>query len=135
MKNIVEAYIGVWVLTILLYLCLAFTSINMNVSQARDIANDIKTQIKASNGSILTENTYTYKSKDDGITLKNNGYSFDYTITKQSLYTDENGQNVYADISNDNSFKYNDIYKVELYYRYTVPIFGTQLYPIKTLVY
>ena len=75
MKNIVEAYIGVWVLTILLYLCLAFTSINMNVSQARDIANDIKTQIKASNGSILTENTYTYKSKDDGITLKNNGYS------------------------------------------------------------
>ena len=135
MKNIVEAYIGVWVLTILLYLCLAFTSINMNVGQARNIVNDIKTQIKASNGNVLEGNTYTYKSKDDGITLANNGYSFDYTITKQSLYKDENGNNVYADVSNSNSFRYNDVYKLELYYRYTVPIFGTQLYPIKTLIY
>lgn len=135
MKNIVEAYIGVWVLTILLYLCLAFTSINMNVGQARNIANDIKTQIKASNGNVLKGNTYTYKSKDDGITLANNGYSFDYTITKQSLYKDENGNNIYTDVSNSNSFRYNDVYKLELYYRYTVPIFGTQLYPIKTLIY
>ena len=96
MKNVVEMYIGIWVIMILLYLCLAFTSINMNVVQARDLLNTVKTEVSASNGGILKDKlTYTVKSKDNGVTLKNNGYSFEYKITKQSLYTDSNGNSIY----------------------------------------
>jgi hypothetical protein len=108
----------------------------MNVVQARNILNDVKAQVSASNGSIVDNtNTYTYKSIDNGITLADNGYSFEYTITRQSLYTDASGNNYYTDATRDNTFQYNNLYKIELKYRYVVPIFGKQVYPISTLVY
>lgn len=135
MKNVVEMYIGIWVIMILLYLCLAFTSINMNVVQARNLLNTVKTEVSASNGGILKDKlTYTVKSKDNGVTLKNNGYSFEYKITKQSLYTDSNGNSIYDDATKDSTFIYNNVYKIELKYRYSVPLFGIQVYPISTLV-
>lgn len=136
MKNIIEGYIGIWIVLILLYLCLAFTSINMNVINAKNIMNDVKSQISASNGSIVDDsNVYVYKSKDSNITLANNGYSFEYKITRQSLYKDANGNDIYEDALRDNTFMYNNLYKVELKYRYTVPLFGKQVYPITSLVY
>ena len=103
MKNVIEMYLGIWVIMILLYLCLAFTSINMNVVQARNILNTVKEEVRASNGGVLKDNlTYTVKSKDKGVTLANNGYSFEYKITKQSLYTDKNGNSILA-VSNFSS--------------------------------
>lgn len=135
MKNVIEMYLGIWVIMILLYLCLAFTSINMNVVQARNILNTVKEEVRASNGGVLKDNlTYTVKSKDKGVTLANNGYSFEYKITKQSLYTDKNGNSIYEDATKDSTFIYNNVYKIELKYRYTVPLFGIQVYPISTLV-
>jgi hypothetical protein len=137
LKNIIEGYIGIWIVMLLLYLCLAFTTINMNVVQAKNILNDVKAQVSASNGSIVDSSTneYSYKSSDNSITLKNNGYSFEYKITRQSLYKDASGNDVYDDATRDNTFQYNNLYKIELKYRYVVPIFGTQVYPITTLVY
>lgn len=105
MKNVVEMYLGIWVIMILLYLCLAFTSINMNVVQARNILNTVKEEVRASNGGVLKDNlTYTVKSKDKGVTLANNGYSFEYKITKQSLYTDKDGNSIYEDATKDSTF-------------------------------
>ena len=129
-------YVGIWVIMILLYLCLAFTSINMNVVQARNLLSNIKSEVSASNGAILGNNIeYTFKSKDKGITIKDNGYSFEYKITKQSLYNGVDGQPVYDDATKDSTFIYNNMYKIELKYRYTVPLFGIQVYPISTLAY
>lgn len=137
MKSLIEAYVGIWIIILLLYLCLAFTSINMNVVQARNILSDIKANVSASNGSIVDteKNTYTYDSASKDITLKNNGYTFTYTVTRLSLYIDSEGNNIYNNATEESTFVYNDLYKVELNYEYTVPLFGKQTYPLTALVY
>jgi hypothetical protein len=136
-KSLIEAYVGIWIIILLLYLCLAFTSINMNVVQARNILSDIKANVSASNGSIVDteKNTYTYDSASKDITLKNNGYTFTYTVTRLSLYIDSEGNNIYNNATEESTFVYNDLYKVELNYEYTVPLFGKQTYPLTALVY
>lgn len=135
MKNIIEGYIGIWVILIILYLCLAFTSINMNVVQARNLINTYKAEISASNGDIVdSSNTYTFHSSDNGITIENNGYSYDCEIVRLSLYND--GVNdIYDDATADSTFVYNNLYKIQLTYTYTVPLLGKQVYPISTLCY
>ena len=46
-----------------LVLCIAFTSINLNVVQARKMYNDIKSQVQASNGiNIPASGEYTFDS-------------------------------------------------------------------------
>lgn len=135
MKNIIEGYIGIWIVLILLYLCLAFTSINMNVVQARNIIESYKEEVTASNGGIVGDsNQFVYDSETDGITLNDNGYAFECTITRLSLYNDGT-TDVYDDATKDSTFVYNSLYKVQLNYEYTVPLFGKQVYPISTLCY
>lgn len=135
MKNIIEGYVGIWIILILLYLCLAFTSINMNVVQARTLLETYKEEVSASNGGIVdASNEYVFDSSSKGITLSNNGYSFVCKITRLSLYND--GVNdIYADATKDSTFVYNNLYKIQLTYEYTVPLFGKQVYPISTLCY
>lgn len=135
MKNIIEGYIGLWIVLILLYLCLAFTSINMNVVQARNVLQTYKEEVQASNGGIVdSSNKYTYDSKSNGITLNNNGYHFKCEIKRLSLYNN-GGTSIYNDATKDSTFVYNNLYKVQLTYEYTVPLFGKQVYPISTLCY
>lgn len=135
MKNIIESYIGIWIVLILLYLCLAFTSINMNVVQARNLLETYKEEVSASNGGIVdSSNEYIFDSSSQGITMANNGYQFTCKITRLSLYSDGT-TDVYDDATKDNTFIYNNLYKVQLTYKYTVPLFGEQVYPISTLCY
>lgn len=135
MKNIIEGYIGIWVILILLYLCLAFTSINMNVVQARNIINTYKVEVSSSNGEIVNStNKYVFDSASKGITLANNGYAYKCEITRLSLYKDGD-TDIYTDATKDSTFVYNNMYKVQLYYTYTVPLFGKQVYPISILCY
>lgn len=135
MKNIIEGYIGIWIVLILLYLCLAFTSINMNVVQARNLLDTYKNEISASNGDIVgSSNKYVFDSDSKNITLSNNGYEYDVTITRLSLYNDGT-HDIYNDATKDSTFVYNNLYKVQLNYTYAVPLFGKQVYPISTLCY
>ena len=82
-----------------------------------------------------TDKPLDTKASGCNIALANSGYSFEYKITRQSLYKDANGNDIYEDALRDNTFMYNNLYKVELKYRYTVPLFGKQVYPITSLVY
>ena len=52
MKQVVEAYVGLWVIMFMLLLAMAFTSINLHVAQARRIMDSIKVEIQASNGHV-----------------------------------------------------------------------------------
>lgn len=135
MKNIIEGYIGIWIVLILLYLCLAFTSINMNVVQARNLLNTYKEEVSASNGGIVgASGELVFDSNSRGITLANNGYEYKCTITRLSLYND-GIHDIQEEATENSTFVYNDLYKIQLTYEYTVPLFGRQIYPISTLCY
>lgn len=62
-------------------------------------------------------------------TLTTDGYTFEYKITTEALINQQ-----YKDQSNE-TYIYNNIYKIEFYYYYNVPLFGTQCYPIVTFAY
>lgn len=126
MKQVVEAYLGLWIIMLMLMLALAFTSINMNVAQARKIISDIKAEVQASNGQIVDDTDILVgKSKS---TIKDDGFTYTYEIHRQTL--------VDRDIKEDSeSYIYNSIYKISLEYTYSVPLFGKQVYPIVTFAY
>lgn len=126
MRTVVESYVGLWVIMLMLMLGIAFTSINMNVSQARKIASDIKAEVQASNGKIVDSTDIL--TGGGTATLESNGYEYNYEIQRQSL--------VDLDKKEDSeSYIYNSIYKIKLEYKYAVPLFGTQIYPIVTFAY
>lgn len=128
MRSVLESYIGIWLIMLFLMLCIGFTSINMNIGQARTIYNSIRAEVQASNGYVVpASNVKEYNSVSDGITIKDKGYSFTYTVKRLSL---DDGINR----ADDETFEYNDIYRIDLKYSYSVPIFGRQVYPISGLV-
>ena len=148
MKSIVDSYIGLWLIMLFLMLGIAFTTINLNVVQARKMYNDIKSQIQASNGIDVPSNgTYSYDSNtgetiynqngtdtkttdsDGKRTLSKDGYTYTYTVERKKLTADSN---ILAD---NETWIYNDIYKISLNYEYTVPLFGKQTYPITGYTY
>ena len=122
MKTVIESYVGIWAIMLFLMLCISFTSINMNVVQARNIYNSVRSEVMASNGAVVdSTGPFTYSAAKDG-------YQFSYKITRQSA--------VDSDKTADNqTFKYNSIYKIELKYTYAVPLFGEQVYLISGLAY
>jgi len=126
MRTVVESYVGLWVIVFILMLGIAFTSINMNVAQARKIAADIKAEVQASNGQIVDSTDILTGSS--GATIASNGYEYDYEIQRQTL-VDLNKK------EDSESYIYNSIYKIKLEYQYSVPLFGKQVYPIVTFAY
>lgn len=127
MKQVVEAYVGLWIIVFMLMLALAFTSINMHVSQARKLANDIKVEVQASNGTLIPDGENQSKTWESDAKLENEGYQFDYTITRQVLNSSGSDPG--------ETYIYNDIYKIQLNYEYIVPLFGRQIYPIVMFAY
>lgn len=129
MKQVVEAYAGLWVIMILLMLAIAFTSINMNTAQARKIVADIKAEVQASNGTIVPEtNMLEGESAGGADGIKQNGYAYKYQIDRQSLISE--GLN-----DSSETYIYNSIYKIRLEYEYVVPLFGRQIYPLEVFAY
>lgn len=133
MKQVVESYASLFIILILFLLGMAFTSINMNVTQARKIFNDIKSEVQASNGSIVPPSgRYYHNSTDDSNTyvykLSTTGYQYEYSVIRQSVV----GNSIQAD---DETYIYNDLYKISLKYEYFVPLFGRQIYPMTGYAY
>lgn len=127
MKQVIEAYVGLWIVVFMLMIAISFTSINLHVSQARRIMNSIKSEVQASNGSVVTDESGILEGTSIQ-TLKNDGYTFKYTITRQTVVND-------AISSEEETYIYNDIYKISLLYEYVVPLFGKQVYPIEMFAY
>jgi hypothetical protein len=130
MKNVIEGYVGIWIFLVLFYMCMAFTCLNLNVIQARNLMSSIKAQVSASDGAIIPsgEDSYTYDSLADGISIDENGYEFTYTVVRQNPI----GLDKAADNS---SFIYNYSYKISMKYSYHIPLFGYQTYPLSVIVY
>lgn len=125
MRSVIEAYIGIWSVLFLLLIATAFTSINMNVKNAVNMYDDLKEQVEASNGAFInSSDLYSYDSNSSGLaTLDNNGYKYNYSIQRLRV-TDENITD------SDETYIYNNIYKITFNYTYVVPLFGRQEYPI-----
>lgn len=71
-----------------------------------------------------TKTFYTDGIKDkDGKDKKVTGYGYDIYVTRESILYDE----INAD---DATFRYSDVYKIELSYKYSVPLFWDQVYPL-----
>lgn len=139
MRTIVETYVGIWVIMLIFMLAIAFTSVNAHVSQARRVFNDIKAEVQASNGAVLSPSTggtkvgasgneYVWDFATNKCTFKEDGFEFAYIISRQQYK--KNSITEY-----DETFIYNDLYKVTLIYVYKVPFFGYQVYPITGFVY
>ena len=128
MKQVIESYAANFIILILFLMGMAFTSINLNVTQARKIYNDIKAEVQASNGAIVGESgRYYHNSTDESNTYKyrldTDGYQFEYSVIRQSIV----GNSIQ---SADETYIYNDMYKISLKYEYFVPLFGRQVYPM-----
>lgn len=147
MRNVIECYVGIWILLVLFMVAIAFTSVNMHVIQARKIFNDLRAEVQASNGSFLNDSNYYYYDSKDGkfyrqqgatdagestgnklITISTDGYEFEYSVIRLSAEEQ-------AKASADNTYMYNNLYKISLRYVYTVPLFGTQVYPMTGYAY
>lgn len=134
MKQVIETYAAVWVIMLLFMLALAFTTINMNVIQARKIYNDIVAETQASNG-LNVDNSdrlyYSSTAQTDPLlncTLASDGFQYEYSVIRQS-FVDENKT------ADNETYIYNSLYKVSLKYEYYVPLFGKQVYPITGFAY
>lgn len=126
MRSIIEAYVGVWSILLLIWIAIAFTGINMNVAQARKTYNDICAELQACNcdftsfsakhgGSVDSNGNYTSNI------YKGTGYKYQFTVE-------------FADVdrkysANNETFIYNDLYKIKMNYDYGVALFGTFSYP------
>lgn len=123
MRQVIESYAIIFLLTIMTWIAIAFTSINMHTIQARRIYADLKSEIQASNGALVPESgELEFSQLDDAFRAKNN-YGFKYKVTRQSIA----GHDKHAEHEN---YVYSDIYKISFVYVYNVPLFGQQVYPI-----
>ena len=125
MRQVIEAYALILTVALLSILAIAFTSINLNIVQARRIYNDVRAEVQASNGAIVpVSGKYTCDESFLKPTFTDtHHYGFTYTITREQL-TD------HGIADEDETFIYNSIYKINFIYVYSVPIFGAQYYPI-----
>ena len=133
MKQVIESYAAIFIILILFLMGMAFTNINMNVTQARKIFNDIRAEVQASNGAIVDDTgRYYYNSTDEAnaytYKISTSGYQYEYSIIRQSIV----GNSVQSD---DETYIYNDLYKISLKYEYYVPLFGKQVYPMTGFAY
>lgn len=134
MKAMVEVYVGFWLLMLFMVLAMSFTSINLHVNQARRLYNDVKAELQASNGAICTEarkqsdGTYLWSFADNQCNISDDGFAVAYTV-EQQYTTDEDI------IDSDETWIYNNVYKLTVVYVYTVPFFGYQVYPMTGFVY
>ncbi len=143
MKAVIDSYIGLWLVLLFLMMCIAFTSINLNIVQARKMFNDIKAQVQASNGSFIgASNVYSYSSTSSGGSttnhasganvreLKKNGYQFAYKVERKQM------TNTAGVKANNETWIYNDLYLITFEYQYAIPLFRiVQTYPIKGYTY
>ena len=123
MKQVVEAYVGLWVIMFMLLLAMAFTSINLHVAQARRIMDSIKAEIQASNGQYVFNNPIPDDGFEDTVHPEGSTFRYSYKVERQSLIDD--GIN-----DADETYIYNSVYKINLKYVYWVPLFGKQIYQI-----
>lgn len=135
MRSVVETYAAIIIILMMFLLGMAFTTINLNVTQARKIYNDIKAEVQASNGAIVPDTDYYYynsaKISEDNnhiYTLADSGYQYEFSVTRQSIINN----NIE---SPDETYIYNDLYKISLKYEYYVPLFGKQVYPMTGFAY
>ena len=126
MKIIVESYVGIWLVLLFTMLAIAFTSINLNVTQARTIYNTIRAEVQASNGAIVPASGSFSKTSVE--TKEVNGFEFNYGISRRSMIDSDRA-------SDDETFRYNSVYDIRLEYDYVVPIFDTQKYIIEGYAY
>lgn len=124
MRQVIESYVFIMLFTLLLWIAIAFTSINLHTVQARRIYNDIKAEVQASNGAMVdASNKFTITQLDETFRRTNN-YGFKCEIERQSI----KGHDKHSDHEN---YVYNDIYMISFIYVYNVPLFGQQVYPIQ----
>lgn len=124
MRNVIDGYVGIMIILVLVMLGVSFTTINMDVTMATKIYNEIVDEVQSTNGAILTSNKFSYDSSTDTYTYTkkadNNAYSYEIVIKKESIGSPSE--------DNAQTFIYNDIYRVDMNYTYNVPIFGKQIY-------
>lgn len=129
MRQSIEIYIGFMMLMLIMILLMAFTTINMHVSHARTLYNSVKAQVQASNGAIVpSSGEYSADFRKNGCTFKDDGFEVAYIVKRISSSSDS------ADQYNQ-TWIYNDVYRLDLFYVYNVPFFGCQVYPITGYVY
>ncbi len=130
MKQVIEVYAGIWIIMILMWTAIAFTVINLNVAQARKTYNDVKAEIQACNGNMEAfRNANSDKYNPETGLFEYNGGSFSYTLDVSRV---DNLRNYEA---GNETYIYNDLFKIDLEYTYHVPLFGKQLYPQIGYVY
>lgn len=124
MRNIIDGYVGILVIMLLVTLCLAFTTINLDITAAKKIYNDVVSEIENTDGAILDTDKYSYNNDNDTYTYtkkaENNAYVYTITVKREDIGSEitDTGQ----------TFIYNSIYKVNMKYQYFVPLFGRQTY-------
>lgn len=132
MKTVIEAYASIWAILLLIWIAIAFTSINLNVAQARKTYNDIKAELQACNGNlnVFQANHGGTLNADGSYTSKEysgNGYKFTFNVE----FADTN-RNYSA---TNETYIYNDLYRLTVNYSYAVPLFGKFDYPQLGYVY
>lgn len=124
MRNIIEGYVIILLLWTLVLLSISFTTINLDVTAAKKIHNNIISEIENTDGAILNSDKFVYDNSTGLYTYENkaenNAYSYIITIAKEDIGSEviQTGQTVI----------YNTIYKVNMYFDYYVPFFGKQSY-------
>lgn len=150
MRQVIESYALILTIALLSVLAIAFTSINLNIVQARRIYNDVRAEIQASNGAIVP----TGPNPEDNVMVNNKYYPHTRTLTGKEMGSEEGYQfmldhhyGFYYKVSRtsmtpadhdilreDETFIYNSIYKIDFVYTYSVPLFGRMVYPIEGYV-
>ena len=133
MRSVVETYAAIVIILMIFLLGMSFTTINLNITQARKIYNDIKSEIQASNGAIVDDSNYykfrSFEGDNTTYTLSTTGYQYEFSVTRQSILDSTTIE------SEDETYIYNDLYKISLKYEYYVPLFGRQIYPMTGFAY
>lgn len=124
MRSLIEGYVAIMVIMLLVVLAMSFTTINMDVTAAKKIYNDVINEIQNTDGAILKGTKYTYDENTGLYTYErvasNNAYKYYITVEKEDIG---------SEITNTGqTFIYNSIYKVNMTYVYYVPLFGKQTY-------
>ena len=155
MRQVIESYALILTIALLSILAVAFTSINLNIVQARRIYNDVRAEIQASNGAIIpTDDNFienhlyypytetisgqkmgsdaTHCGNETGTYAKNgkdfmlaHHYGFYYKVSRTSMTPFDHDI-----LREDETFIYNSIYRIDFVYTYSVPLFGRMVYPI-----
>lgn len=131
----IEMYTAFFMLVVFMLLATAFTAINIHIGQAKTLYNSLKAEVQASNGMYVPDSAtpgsavpFGHSFEENGYTFRDDGFEMAYYITRE--YDSNN------DITNYNeTWIYNDTYKLTMIYVYHVPFFGRQIYPISGYVY